>query len=213
MELHGLGVSPASGGRAARAVGNDTTVANGVEPPARQGSDLVSSGAVHGAPVSRPCGRASLTQGALRIPSRAVETAATTAQSPPARTRRPGRVRRPQPDSASPPSSVIPRERRTPPYVGTTPGARPRNLPLATSAPVAAHKARGYNPRRRRPQPFATQPGMCVVADALPQGTPQTVGPPSPRRWTLCSCCREFIRPAGGPHVPRSGSQSASSRS
>jgi hypothetical protein len=64
----GSGVSPAGGGRAARAVGNDTTVANGVEPPARP----VPCRFRHGgrAPVSRPCGRASLTQRRSRAPAR-----------------------------------------------------------------------------------------------------------------------------------------------
>ena len=32
------------------------------------------------------------------------------------------------------------------------------------------------------------------VADAQVHGTPHTAGPPSPRRWTLCSCSGEFIR-------------------
>jgi hypothetical protein len=37
----------------------------------------------------------------------------------------------------------------------------------------------------------------CVpVADAQVQETPRTAGPPSPRRWTSCSCCGEFIRSA-----------------
>ena len=47
-------------GRAARAVGNDTTVANGAEPPPRQGTVQLCPAA----PGSRPCGRASLTQSA-----------------------------------------------------------------------------------------------------------------------------------------------------
>src|SRR4051812_41363051 len=62
-EGHGLdlGVSlRCAPGRASRAVGNDTTVANGAEPPARQGPHPTRRiGA--GAPVSRPCGRESLT--------------------------------------------------------------------------------------------------------------------------------------------------------
>jgi hypothetical protein len=45
-------------GRAARAVGNDTTVANGAEPPPQQGTILLCPAA----PGSRPCGRASLTR-------------------------------------------------------------------------------------------------------------------------------------------------------
>ena len=45
-------------GRAARAVGNDTTVANGAEPPPHQGTILLCPAA----PGSRPCGRASLTR-------------------------------------------------------------------------------------------------------------------------------------------------------
>jgi hypothetical protein len=59
-QRRGLGVSPASGGRAARAVGNDTTVANGVEPPARPGSRRSRRRGC--APASRPCGHASLTR-------------------------------------------------------------------------------------------------------------------------------------------------------
>ena len=45
-------------GRAARAVGNDTTVANGAEPPPQPGTILLCPAA----PGSRPCGRASLTR-------------------------------------------------------------------------------------------------------------------------------------------------------
>jgi hypothetical protein len=45
-------------GRAARAVGNDTTVANGAEPPPQRSTIRLCSFA----PRSRPCGRASLTQ-------------------------------------------------------------------------------------------------------------------------------------------------------
>src|SRR5687767_14946891 len=40
-QLHDSGVSPASGGRAARAEGNDTTVANGAEPPPQKGTILL----------------------------------------------------------------------------------------------------------------------------------------------------------------------------
>jgi len=47
-------------GRASRAVGNDTAVANGAEPPARHGPAR-SRGADAGAPASRPSGRESLT--------------------------------------------------------------------------------------------------------------------------------------------------------
>ena len=45
-------------GRASRAVSNDTTVANGAEPPPHQGTILPCPAA----PGSRPCGRASLTR-------------------------------------------------------------------------------------------------------------------------------------------------------
>jgi hypothetical protein len=75
-ERRGWGVSlRCAPGRASRAVGNETTVANGAEPPARQASPRTwNIGA--GAPVSRPFGRESLTRiVAFRTPSAAPPTA------------------------------------------------------------------------------------------------------------------------------------------
>jgi len=63
LELLGLGVSlRCAPGRAARAVGNDTAVANGAGPPPRHVPHR-SSGIGARAAASRPSGRASLTQG------------------------------------------------------------------------------------------------------------------------------------------------------
>src|SRR5262249_16671097 len=69
-ELRGSGVFGAeTPNRAARAVGNDTAVANGAGPPAAPGF-LADAGDGARAAVSRPFGRASLTQ-ALTLPLRA----------------------------------------------------------------------------------------------------------------------------------------------
>ena len=131
-------------------------------------------------------------------PAGANEFAAATARSPPARTRRPGRVRHPthlrvrsrgtpRTPSPRPAISTTVREgglRDLPAANSFAPGADSRLLPAEShlcpgSAPLPADShCRGL--RRTPPRP----PHSAAAAGAA-----------CPRRRTSCSCCSEFIRP------------------
>ena len=84
--------------------------------------------------------------------------------------------------------SVIPRPGREEPFARTT-GCRAEESTLRLLEP-------GRGSPRREPRPLH---GLTVppVADAQVRGTPQTAGPPSPRRRTLRISSGEFIRSRG----------------
>ncbi len=112
-------------GRASRAVGNETTVANGAEPPARQ-VFLRLPGIRAGAPVSRPFGRESLTRRQrFRTPPRPAAPGGVLqdAVKPGSHCGQPSAVvmRRNAPQPRSPPLGRF-RSRR--PYRGEMPAAR-----------------------------------------------------------------------------------------
>src|SRR5262245_38993819 len=82
MELQGLGVFGAeTPNRAARAVGHDTAVAHGAGPPPRRAFPRLPGDGARAA-VSRPSGRASLTQGEKSPTPQATLSAAAATPSP-----------------------------------------------------------------------------------------------------------------------------------